>query len=276
MNDRNLEQLLDAWLDEGPTAAPHRVAEAARLEVRSTRQSMPTPEWLPRRIPIMNTTMRFALAAAAVAVAAFLGYSYLVAPNVGDQPAPTPLASPSATAAPLLTGPLEPGRYAITDVIPSTIVITVPDGWQKNVAPAAVWTGGSDAHLGFATVTNVYVDPCAPAPVLSDPAIGPTVDDLVAALEGLPGFEVTTPTDVTVGGYDGKVLELTAPADCDPSRLWRAQPSDEDIPVEPHATIWILDANGERLVIGAHDRPTALASDVDEMREMVETLEIAP
>ena len=222
----------------------------------------------------MNIYAKVALATAAVVVAALIGYSYFFAPNVGDQTPPTPPASPSATPAPLEDGVLVPGRYAIPDVIPSTIVLTVPPGWQKNAVPAAVWTAGSDAHLAFATVSNVYVDPCAPAPVLSDPPVGPTVDDLVAALDGLPGFEVTTPTDVTVGGYDGKVLELTSPADCDTSRLWRAQPVNEDVPVEPHARIWILDASGQRLVIAAHDRPTADPSDVEEMQEMVETLEL--
>ena len=39
MNDRNFDQLLDAWMDLGPTAAPDRVADAARLEARTTRQT---------------------------------------------------------------------------------------------------------------------------------------------------------------------------------------------------------------------------------------------
>jgi hypothetical protein len=274
MTDRNLNELLNAWMDLGPTAAPGRVADAARLEARTTHQTAIPMWWPPRRFPVMNIYAKVALATAAVVAAALIGYSYLVAPNVGGPPTPAP--SPSATPAPLEDGALEPGRYAITDVIPSTIVITVPPGWLKNVVPAAVWTAGSDAHLAFATVDNVYVDPCAPAPVLSDPPIGSTVDDLVAALQRLPGFEVTAPADVTVGGYEGNVLELTAPAECDPSRLWHVLPANEDAPVEPHARIWILDASGTRLVITAHDRPTALASDVDEMRQMVETLELAP
>ena len=32
MNDRNFDQLLNAWMDLGPTTAPERVADAARLE----------------------------------------------------------------------------------------------------------------------------------------------------------------------------------------------------------------------------------------------------
>ena len=97
MNDRNLEQLLDAWLDAGPKVAPGRVTEAARLEIRSTRQPAALRGWPPRRFPIMSNTMRIALATAAVAVAAVLGYNYLIAPNIGssglDDPTPTPTVS---------------------------------------------------------------------------------------------------------------------------------------------------------------------------------------
>ena len=84
MNDRNLDQLLNAWMDLGPTTAPDRVADAARFEVSTTRQ-LPAilSRWAPRRFPVMNTYAKVALASAAVAVAALLGYNYLVAPNVG-------------------------------------------------------------------------------------------------------------------------------------------------------------------------------------------------
>ena len=42
--------------------------------------------------------------------------------------------------------------------------------------------------------------------------LGPTVDDMAAALAGLSPFIVTKPpSDVTVDGFSGKHLELTAP-----------------------------------------------------------------
>src|SRR6187549_1032504 len=85
MNDRTFDQLLNAWLDLGPTTAPDRVADAARLEAAATRQ-LPAilSRWAPRRFPIMNTTAKVILATAAVVLAAALGYNYLVAPNVGS------------------------------------------------------------------------------------------------------------------------------------------------------------------------------------------------
>ena len=70
MNDRNFDQLLNAWMDLGPTTAPERVADAARLEAAATRQ-LPAvlSRWAPRRFPVMNTTAKVILATAAVALA---------------------------------------------------------------------------------------------------------------------------------------------------------------------------------------------------------------
>jgi hypothetical protein len=82
MTERNLDELLDAWLASGPTLAPQRVAEAARLEARSSRQATPVTAWLPRRIPISSTAARLISASAAVTVAAIVGYSFLAPPNV--------------------------------------------------------------------------------------------------------------------------------------------------------------------------------------------------
>lgn len=102
------------------------------------------------------------------------------------------------------------------------------------------------------------------------------MDDLVTALESLPGLEVTSPTDVTVAGFAGKQLELTAPdATCGETRLWHIQPLDDVGPVEAHLRVWILDVNGDR-VIGAHDRPGATASDLEEMQAMVDSIQIEP
>jgi hypothetical protein len=46
----------------------------------------------------------------------------------------------------------------------------------------------------------------------ADPPVGPSVDDLAAALADLAPFKVTSPPrDVTAFGYRGKHLELTVP-----------------------------------------------------------------
>ena len=103
MNDRNLDQLLNAWMDLGPTTAPDRVADAARLEARSTRQTAIRQWWPPRRFPQMNNMAELGLAAAAVVVAALLGYSLSRRPEHRAGPGqatrrrrPQPTPSPSA------------------------------------------------------------------------------------------------------------------------------------------------------------------------------------
>lgn len=95
MNDRTVHQLLDAWLERGPTAAPDRVAEAARLEVRSTRQAA-IPLWSPRSIPTVNIFARV-LAAASLVAGAVLGLNFLGGSQVGEPGPAAPTADPSAS-----------------------------------------------------------------------------------------------------------------------------------------------------------------------------------
>lgn len=94
-DDRIFDELLTAWLDSGPKVAPARVADAARLEAGSTRQMNALERWAYRRTPTMNTAMRFSLAAAAVAVAALVGFNAFVAPNIGTEAPPTATPSPA-------------------------------------------------------------------------------------------------------------------------------------------------------------------------------------
>ena len=138
MNDRNFDQLLNAWMDLGPTTAPERVADAARLEAATTRQ-LPAvlSRWAPRRFPPMNSYAKVALTTAAVVLAALLGYNYLVAPNVGSPrlfaPDPTPTPSPSSLGAINFTQhpgegrELQPGSYLVDYGAPVNVIITVPD-----------------------------------------------------------------------------------------------------------------------------------------------------
>jgi hypothetical protein len=154
---------------------------------------------------------------------------------------------------------LEPGTYVVTRVEPFEILITVPEGWERGMTPSMVWAGpNSAANLGFVAVDNVYADPCAENLLEPAPLIGPTVDDLVAALAALPGIETTDPKDVTVDGFAAQYIELHAICDgqVEPV-LWI--PSNADVVGVPGAEdhplkVWIVDVDGERLVITSHDR----------------------
>lgn len=285
MNDRNFDQLLDAWMDLGPRVAPTRVAEAVRLEVRSTRQ-MPAALswWATRRFPSMNNYLRIGVAAAVLVIAAALGYNFLIAPNVGapglDEPAPTP----TPTVAPLPPEalfdtqpqgePLEPGSY-FTNVAGHRITFSVPAGWQRNVVPQVLWTGSSEARLGFGDVENIYADPCQPDLGVLDPPPGPTADDLASALAAIPGVTATTANEV-ISGFNARYVELDAPrefANC-VAEGGEALLSG-DGPLEPAIhRFWVVDVDGGRIVIHSVHRPGALARQVEELDAIVGSIQI--
>ena len=277
MNDSSLDQLLDAWVELGPNVAPARVADAARLEIRSTRQTAIPMWWPPRRFLEMNNMVRAGLVAAVV-VAALLGIAYLVAPNVGS-PAPSP--DPSASEA--LTGDLgtargalAPGTYAINDVEPFRITISVPPGWERNVVPAQVWSDTDDkAMVGFFTVDDVFADVCDEAQGWA--GVGPTVDDLVDALSAVPGITVDSQTDVTISGFSGTLLDISStdpgcPEGVDglvltslPGFVDRPHPGGDDVAFNRW---YILDVEGQRLVINA----SSPASNPEQVTEDVQSI----
>jgi hypothetical protein len=287
MNDRSFDQLLDAWMDLGPTAAPDRVADAARLEARTTHQTA-LPLWRPPRFLIENTMVRFGLAAAAVVFAALLGYSLLIAPNVGG-PSLLPwdrTNEPSGAAIPPVSqlpaaGPIDPGRWAVRDPFPVRVTFEVPEGWVTCNSVGSTEQGvcpedGFGRGVAFVIVENVLADPCDVTSAL-DPAVGPSVDDLVAAISGMAGYEASPATDVTVSGYQGKELQITAPLDagCD-LRNWStggnrwngAGPGEVN-------RMRILDVDGQRVMVATGISPDAVSpAEAAEVEAILNSVEI--
>ena len=299
MNDRTFDQLLNAWMDLGPTTAPDRVADAARLEAAATRQ-LPAvlSRWAPRRFPAMNSYAKVALATAAVALAALLGYNYLVAPNVGGPrlfaPDPTPTASPSPGPAAVdfteLAGEgtaLQPGPYLIDYGAPVEVTINVPDepfetnpsAWYKALYDWGPWHQTNSATLGIGDVENVRVDACDPGPGMQDPPVGPGVAELAEALSAIPIIDVTR-SSATIDGYSGELLDMTAgelPAGCsDAPILWETTRGDEImVPRNAERTrVWILDVEGYRLVVWASEDPTNFQAAADDLQALVDSIQI--
>jgi hypothetical protein len=283
-----LEELLDAWMDLGPTAAPDRVTEAASLEARSTRQTAIRLWWPQRRFPEMSNIAKLALGAAAVIVAALLGIQLVTpgADGIGG-PAVTTEPTPSPMELPNVTGELAAGRYFVDDpaVTPVRFTLEVPAGWETieggflgKIADRAFYVSVSSW-----IVDNAYVDPCQWVESEIDPPIGPTVDDLADALADQVGRDGSEPTDVTLGGYEGKKVELSVPADfqvasCDNGELrtWRSGGSAGGYNYGPgqRDTVYILDVEGERLVIHTTYLPRASEEDLAELAAIVESIRI--
>jgi hypothetical protein len=149
--------------------------------------------------------------------------------------------------------------------------------------------------VSFWDVGKVARDPCHSIGDLYDP--GPTVDDLVAALEAQQMRHATTPTDVTLAGYTGKYLEWSVPmgmkvtgdsnfVGCDVQpwgnrdfvswlgaggvgERWQQMPGQID-------QLWILDVNGQRLVVDASHSPDATRAQLAEEDRIVHSIEFVP
>jgi hypothetical protein len=288
MNDRDINQILGAFLDLGPDTAPDRVGAAARREARETRQTM-LPSWWPSwRFPIMNSTVRYGIGALAVIVIALAGINYLAPGGLGGPGATaTPTSEPSRTPIPTVNPgveciPLNPDaslavdRYCVDvgDASPVEITFDIPNiGWSPYVPTDdfATLLNGFAWGLTFVEIDNLYADPCHPDAGVLEPRIGPTVDDLVAALREQPRFEVSDQEKVSIGGYTGQQLDVSTTyeeADCRAAESsWGVAPSGfatggsmvptPDRPVR----FWIGDVDGTRLVI---TRPLSALPSLDE------------
>jgi hypothetical protein len=213
-SDRDVTRIvLDQVLDQLPTTPQRRAW------------------WPARRLIEMNNVARLAIAAAAVVVIAFLGIRFLVpgsnsvggpgatpTPTAVATPTPTPAATPTLSpgaAVPLPSGggAVLPGRYLI-DVpdSPVSLELTVADaGWSAN----GWYLGGGSTSISFWTVANVYANACVDSSS-PEPPIGPTVDDLVAALDAQVGTDMQSFFNPDVGGYPAtRVIMLpTEGVDC--------------------------------------------------------------
>ena len=225
-----------------------------------------------------------AIAAAAVLVAAVIGYNLLPRSNVGpptpsQSPLVTPAASPTAapTIPPLHSGALQPGRYAQNwDGV--QISFEVPAGWTGN-PPGVDRNFEQDAWVGWGPwlpsvlrpITVVFADACHSVGQLV--AVGPTVDDLVQALSAQISTDAVV-TDVTIGGLPAKRLDIVQTPGIDrstcragaqgPIQIW-ADPGEIDYyALDPGARgiVQIVDVGGLRVVFAGQIGPAASSADV--------------
>jgi hypothetical protein len=222
-------------------------------------------------------------------------------PSVEPSPAPTP-ADPCDVGA-FRELPVSATCWVDPDAdeaTPLRVTYTVPaEGWSAFLG--AYKDVGEDGELQrvnvlAAQITNVTVDACTEQRA-TDPPVGPTVDDLAAALAALPPFEVASPpSDVTAYGYSGKHLTIAVPPDLEWEviagtalftgcyqgvlRTWIAPPLSFAFYgyAAPGDTeeFWILDVDGTRLVIAALRSANASADMVAEQQAMLDSIVIEP
>ena len=107
---------------------------------------------------------------------------------------------------------------------------------------------------------------------------GPSVNDYATALTTIPTWHATQPTDVSIGGHQGKRVQLTVPPDADfaacddgqfhlnDGRWYQAPGQTEDMR--------ILDLDGKRYLVFTTWFPTTPANVRTQLDQMVDSMEI--
>lgn len=180
---------------------------------------------------------------------------------------------------------LEPGRWAVTPSGSRDVplaVVDLPEG--LNGGGEYIWASPEDGGwiLGYWTVDQVYLDPCTRKGTFDTRKLK-FPDIWVEALAAQRRTETSQAVPVTLGGYDGIYVELTAPTNLDYStcrgkRLtifdttargvhhWIADPG----VVERY---WVLDVDGERVVLTGAVSPETTASQSEQLEQIVESVQ---
>ena len=212
----------------------------------------------------------------------------LATPAAAHTPRPTPSAVASARNIPG-SGSIEPGRYFVAKGpwTPATFSFTMPAGWvaENGGQTISKHPNESGRQVGWSVsiVDRLFVDPCGPNNAID---IGPTADDLAAALRALPGPDVAAPVGVTIDGRSWIVLELTVPADvnveeCDPPiglQIWLDRNANKYFLAGPEsvARIYTVDVDSARFVVVAGHDSTSAPEDIAELDAILASIEFEP
>jgi hypothetical protein len=216
--DRETTRIVRSWLEDGVTRLPDSVLDAVLDELPTTSQRRAT-WWPARRLSTMNTTLKFGLAAAVVAVAALIGINYVAGPSVGDSGPPDPTTTPEVSPSPSATDePAESAAAAppLTQSFTSAIhgiSVSYPEGWIARAATEP-WTESTLSLLFDKADIDVLYDPVLTDHLFLSIASQPIGDStpeewVVAQMASQEGCTAAEP--VVVDGATG----LIGPEGCD-------------------------------------------------------------
>lgn len=277
--DRDTTRIVRSWLRTDENESADRILGTVldRLDTTPQRRATSWPAW---RVSSMNTAAKVALGTAAAVLIALIGFNYLAGQNVGTPGLDDPTISPSPTAEPQSLGAsvAGPGTFTTVPIDGQTTRFTffMPSGWTSDMP----WLIASDgAALLFLEVTGLYSDPCLANAGATDVSVGSTAEELAAALGAQSAYDTTAPTDVVVDGFQGVRVSLQMPEDLDYSTcsndgywIWDGPP----VSGEPNTwELWILDIDGSTAVL-LGDVTTSSADDLDELDQIIESLDIEP
>jgi hypothetical protein len=273
--DRNVDEVVARWVDEGPDAAPERFVWAALDEVERTPQR---GSW---RIALENLPMFAKLAvpivgAAAVLVLGILAYQQFGGVGTGNVPSP----SPQPTVTPSAAGGESPCRAEVVTVPtrgPLDVVWCIPRGLDQEVVAFAFDGPAEWADQVYTGGESLYLRPSGGGAIaffLNGPD---TIDAWLADITGTEAFEVSEPQPVTVDGVDGFVVDVRLA-----EGATEAPPliENSDVPwnlTEGNAArVWIVDAEPEAMAIVTGAPEADFEAWADTVGAAIETLHWNP
>jgi hypothetical protein len=209
----------------------------------------------------------------------------------GLTPSATPSPTPGATTTPFAysTEPVavEPGTYRIPKSAWSVVdfTVTVPEGWTAQYGQCCLKHSDTPEEIGFyaVVVDAIYPDACEGDAELME--VGPSVDDLAAALLQQPGPMASSPVDTTLGGYPASRIDLTVPDSFDLKacrlggiglQIWYSPPADKYFVLLPDgkASVYIVNVDGQRQVFLTQYRSATSGEELLELQAILDSIHI--
>ena len=203
----------------------------------------------------------------------------------------TPADAPNQTVA-AAAPPVQLTEHVLTALDSVEVTLSLPPGWDGDNCSVGIemdTTTTCACRCGMSG--HVYSDPCQWDGTLEE--VGPTVDDLAAALEQQPMRDATV-SDVEVDGFAGKLVTMSVPddmdydesktssdgfVDCDLGqfRTWNS-PAGTDVRGQQgpgqRDDVYILDVNGTRVVVNVAYFPDLQQPQMGELESIVQSMRI--
>ncbi len=210
-------------------------------------------------------------------------------PVTTTTPSPMPSAVPTPFAFSEDDVAIEPGTYRIPSSAWSLrdFTVTFPEGWS--VQYGHVYHKHSDTEVDvsvYAVVVDaIHADACAGSggEIME---VGPSVDDLGAALLQQSGPVASDPVETTLGGYRAIRVDLSIPdgfdlTSCNAAdvglQVWYSAPADKNLVLlrDEIMSVYIVDLDGQRQVFLA-GRHAMANDDAQELQEVLNSIQIEP
>ena len=191
-------------------------------------------------------------------------------------PARSPAITPSATPSPARQASSPRPQAERMMVAGSTLEFSadLAAGWESFGFGAGRETPPTSFFVS--RIDNTFEDPCTH--VLRDPKVGSTAEAVVTALLEIPHATATEPAEATVAGHDATYLELAFPASmpCEPGEfyLWQDSPGAYWWLQQVRETtrIWVLDVEGQPIVVAAHTYPNTSEEAQSELDQILDSI----